>query len=104
LPKVNTPAQSCNPHWRIMSVERFADRMILQALHAAEQDIRCGANVESDAMLRQKMQRLALSIIAVESSLSATFLDQRKHRVDRWCRDFDEAAQFLDGGDECINL
>jgi hypothetical protein len=47
---------------------------------------------------------LALGIIAVESSLPATFLYQRKHRVDRWCCDLNEAAQFLDGGDECIDL
>jgi hypothetical protein len=47
---------------------------------------------------------LALGIIAVESSLPATFLYQRKHRVDRWCCDLDEAAHFLDGGDECIDL
>jgi len=47
---------------------------------------------------------LALGIIAVESSLPGAFLYQRKHRVDRWCCDFDEAADFLDGGDECIDL
>jgi hypothetical protein len=47
---------------------------------------------------------LALSIIAVESSLPATFLYQSKHRVDRWCCDLDEAAHFLHGGDECIDL
>jgi hypothetical protein len=47
---------------------------------------------------------LALSIIPVESSLPATFLYQRKHHVDRWCCDLDEAAHFLDGGDECIDL
>jgi hypothetical protein len=47
---------------------------------------------------------LALGIIAVESSLPATFLYQRKHRVDRWCCDLDEAAHFLDGGDECVDL
>jgi hypothetical protein len=47
---------------------------------------------------------LALGIIAVESSLPAAFLYQRKHRVDRWRSDLDEAAHFLDGGDECIDL
>ena len=46
---------------------------------------------------------LALGI-AVESSLPATFLYQRKHRVDRRCCDLDEPAHFLDGGDECIDL
>ena len=40
----------------------------------------------------------------VESSLPATFLYQCKHRVDRGRRDLDEAAHFLDGGDECIDL
>jgi hypothetical protein len=47
---------------------------------------------------------LALAIIAVESSLPATFPYQRKHCVDRWCCDLDETADFLDGGDECIDL
>src|ERR1700733_8480944 len=47
---------------------------------------------------------LALGIMTVDSSLSATFLDQRKHCVDRWRYDPNEAAHFLDGGDECINL
>jgi hypothetical protein len=46
----------------------------------------------------------ALGIIAVESSLPATFLNQRKYHVDRWCCDLDKTAQFLDGGDECIDL
>src|SRR5579863_9226801 len=46
----------------------------------------------------------ALGITAVEPSLPATFLYQRKYRVDRWCCDLDEAAHFLDGGDECIDL
>jgi hypothetical protein len=48
--------------------------------------------------LAQEIPGLALGIIAVESSLPATFLYQRKHRVDRWCCDLDEAAHFLDGG------
>jgi hypothetical protein len=52
----------------------------------------------------QESPGLALSIIAVESSLPAAFLYQRKHRVDRWCWDLDEAAHFPDGGDECIDL
>jgi hypothetical protein len=54
--------------------------------------------------LAQESPGLALGIIAVESSLPATFLYQRKHRVDSWCCDLDEAAHFLDGGDECIDL
>jgi hypothetical protein len=52
----------------------------------------------------QENPGLALGIIVVESSLPATFLYQSKHRVDRWCCDLDEAAHFLDGGDECIDL
>src|SRR5271166_4194387 len=54
--------------------------------------------------LAQESPGLAQGIIAVESSLPATLLYQRKHRVDRWCCDLHEAAQFLDGGDECIDL
>jgi hypothetical protein len=54
--------------------------------------------------LAEESPGLAQGIIAVESSLPATFLYQRKHRVDRWCCDLHEAAQFLDGGDECIDL
>src|ERR1700722_2179932 len=54
--------------------------------------------------LAQESPGLALGIIAVQSSLPAPFLYQRKHRVDRWCCDFDEVAYFLDGGDECIDL
>jgi hypothetical protein len=54
--------------------------------------------------LAEESPGLALGIIAVESGLPATFLYQRKHRVDRWCCDLDEAAHFLDGGDECIDL
>ena len=54
--------------------------------------------------LAEESPGLAQGIIAVESSLPATFLYQRKHRVDRWCCDLYEAAQFLDGGDECIDL
>jgi hypothetical protein len=54
--------------------------------------------------LAEESPGLAQRIIAVESSLPATFLYQRKHRVDRWCCDLHEAAQFLDGGDECIDL
>src|ERR1700730_10350679 len=54
--------------------------------------------------LAQESPELALGIIAVESSLPATFLYQRNHRVDRRCCDLDEAAHFLDGGDECIDL
>src|SRR5271156_1184354 len=53
---------------------------------------------------RRKAPGLALGIIAVETSLPATFLCQRKHRVDRWGCDLDEAAHFLDGGNECIDL
>src|ERR1700731_123317 len=55
-------------------------------------------------LLGQEGPGSAPGIIAVESSLPATFLYQRKHRVDRWCCDLDEAAHFLDGGDECIDL
>ena len=58
---------------------------------------------EACPVWRRKTQ-VALGIIAVESSLPPTFLYQRKHRVDRWCCDLDEAAHFLDGGDECIDL
>ena len=47
---------------------------------------------------------LALGIIAVESSLPATFLYQRKNRVDRWCCDVDEASEFPDGANERIDL
>jgi hypothetical protein len=54
--------------------------------------------------LAQESPGSALGIIAVKSSLPASFLYQRKHRVDRWCRDLDEAAHFLDGGHECIDL
>ena len=54
--------------------------------------------------LAEESPGLALGTIAVESSLPATFLYQRKHGVDRRCCDLDEAAHFLDGGDECIDL
>jgi hypothetical protein len=52
----------------------------------------------------QESPGLALGIIAVESGLPATFLYQREHRIDRWCCDIDHAAQFLDRGDERIDL
>src|SRR6202043_1799326 len=54
--------------------------------------------------LAEESPGLALGTIAVESSLPATFLYQRKHGVDRRCCDLDEAAHFLDGGNECIDL
>jgi hypothetical protein len=54
--------------------------------------------------LAEESPGLALGTIAVESSLPATFLYQRKHGVDRRCCDLDEAVDFLDGGDECIDL
>ena len=54
--------------------------------------------------LAEESPGLALGIIAVESSLPATFLYQRKHRVDRRRCDPHEAAQLLDGGNECIDL
>jgi hypothetical protein len=68
-------------------------------------DIWSGTAISANRLLASMRNAgLALGIIAVESSLPATFLYQRKHRVDRWCCDLDEAAQFLDGGDECIDL
>ena len=54
--------------------------------------------------LAEESPGLALVNIAVDSSLPATFLYQRKHGVDRWCCDPDEAAQSLHSGDECIDL
>jgi hypothetical protein len=54
--------------------------------------------------LAEESPGLALGTIAVESSLPAALLHQGKHRVDRWCCDLDEAAHFLDGGNECIDL
>ena len=61
-------------------------------------------NISQQVTRQYEKCELALGIIAVESSLPATSPYQRKHRVDRWCCDLDEAAEFLDGGDECIDL
>jgi hypothetical protein len=47
---------------------------------------------------------LALWVLIIESSLPAAFLHQRKHRVNRWCCDFEESPHFLDGSNECIDL
>src|ERR1700722_3325128 len=43
-------------------------------------------------------------VVTVESSLPAALLHQGERRVDRRRRDLDEAADFLDGGDECVDL
>ena len=68
-------------------------------------DIWSGTAISANRLLASMRNAgLALGIIAVESRLPATFLYQRKHRVDRWCCDLDEAAYFLDGGDERIDL